>query len=323
MAKKPARKSKSIVKQPKVLDSTTKLRKKPQYKSFRLHKRIKHPAPKIPNWWQLTKKSLALMSANKKPLIWFFVVYGLLTLLLVRGFTSSVDVAGIKDSLQEDYGLSDSDAAVSGLAAFSVLLNSGTQASSEIAQLYQIILLLLASLALIWLFRQQQAGNRVGLKMAIYRGMYPLVPFVFVLFVIAIQLLPAFIGSFLFSTVLSNGLAVNGFEQLLWLLLFVATLLLSLYMLSSSVVAAYVVTLPEMTPMTALKQARGLVRFRRVSVMRKILAIILVFLLVNVIVVLPLIFFAPLAAEWLFFAITILAVPFVHGYLFSLYRELL
>lgn len=315
-------KSKTIVKQPKELKPGAKQRKKPKYKTFRLHKRIKHHAPPLPSWWILLKKSWALMKANKKQIAVFAAVYGFLNLLLVRGFSSPVDIEGLQESFREVIG-EDSAGLAAGFTAFGLLINASTQGSSEVAQVYQTFLLVIASLALIWLYRQQQAGNLVSMKLAFYRGMYPFIPFILVLLVIGLQLLPALIGNFLFSTVISAGLAVSGLEQILWLLFYITTLLLSLYMVSSSAIALYVVTLPEMTPMVALRQARELVRYRRFSVLRKSIAIILVIFALLVVVVLPVIFIAPVLAEWMFFAVTVLGIPLVIGYMFSLYRELL
>lgn len=313
---------KTIVKEPKISKPDAKARKKPNYKSFKLHKSIKHPGPKLPSWWQLLKKSWALMIANKKAILIFVIVYGLLNLLLVRGLSSTVDIEGLKESFDQIVG-DESSGLATGFTAFGVLINASTQGSSEIAQVYQTFLLIIASLALIWLFRQQQAGNSVTMKMAFYRGMYPLIPFTLILMVIGLQLIPALIGNFLFTTVMSGGLAVGGLEQTLWLLFFVMTLLLSLYMITSSSIALYVVTLPEMTPMIALRKARELVKYRRFAVLLRAFAIIIVILALLFVIVLPIIFIAPALAEWMFYAITVLVIPLVHGYMFSLYRELL
>jgi hypothetical protein len=314
--------SSSIVKEPTILKKGAKLRQKPKYKSFRLHKSIKHYKKKLPSWWVLLKKSWLLMIANKKQIVFFALVYGFLNLLLVRGFASQIDINGLQDTFGAIVG-EESVGLASGFTAFGILLASSSQGTGDIAQVYQLFLLVVASLALIWLYRQQQAGNKVTIKMAFYRGMYPLVPFILVLLVIGLQLIPALIGNFLFMTVINGGLAVGGLEQTMWLLFFVTTLLLSFYMISSSSIALYVVTLPEMTPMIALRQARELVRYRRFSVLLRIIAIMLIIFALLFVIVLPIIFIAPLLAEWMFFAITVLTIPLVNGYMFSLYRELL
>lgn len=316
------KKKKTIVKEPKIVDSNAKARKKPKYKSFRLHKRIKHPSAKLPNWWVLLRKSWALILANKKPILFFIIIYALLNILLVRGFSGAINIEELRDTFREISG-EESAVILSGFTAFGVLFSASAQGSSEIGQVYQTFLLVISSLAIIWLYRQQQAGNNVSIKMAFYRGMYPLIPFLLVLFVIGLQLIPALIGNFLYTTVIDGGLAVGFLEQAMWTLFFISTLLLSLYMISSSSIALYIVTLPEMTPMIALRQARELVRYRRFPVLLRAIAIILVVLALLFVVVLPIIFLAPALAEWIFFFITVLAIPLVHGYMFSMYRELL
>jgi hypothetical protein len=322
MAKKTKQTNKNIVKQPEIKPPGAKARKKPEYKSFRFHKRIKHPSKPIPSWWVLLKKSIALIKANKKQIAVFALVYGLLNLLLVRGFSSPIDTEGLRESFNTLVG-EESSAIATGFTSFGLLINASAQGSGEMAQIYQTFLLIVSSLSLIWLYRQQQAGNNVTMKMAFYRGMYPLIPFILVLLVIGLQLIPALIGNFLFTTVIESGIAVGGLEQFLWLLFFISTILLSLYMISSSAIALYIVTLPEMTPMIALRQARELVRHRRFSVLRKAIAMVLIIIALLFVVVLPIIFVAPVLAEWIFFALTVLGLPFAVGYMFSLYRELL
>lgn len=314
------RNKKPIVKQPKLSSKSSKTRKKPEYKSFRLQKRLKHPGPKLPNWWILLKKVFALLAVNKKPIFVFFILYAVLNILLVRGIAPTIDISGIQESYEE-LGIETSGWAA-GLTAFGSLLQFGASNVNPTAQLYQLILIVVAALAFIWLFRQQQAGNQVTMKMAFYRGMYPIIPFVLIICVIGLQLIPATIGNFLFSTVVANGLVVGFLEQLLWLMLFIFTLILSFYWVSTSLIALFIVTLPEMTPMQSLREAKQLVSLRRISVMLKILALIVIIFLAIAIIILPLIFLNALIAEWVFFAITILLIPFTTAYLFSLYREL-
>lgn len=313
----------AIVKKPHISDRpNARLRKKPNYKSFRLHKRIKHHGPKLPSWSVLVKKSLLLMRANWRQIVAFSIVYGILNMIFVRGFDGTVDVSELKQSLSDLFGV-DYTPLITGFTIFGLLTESTLQAPSETAQIYQSFLLVFASLSIIWLYRQQQAGNKVSMKMAFYRGMYPFVPFVLVLTVIGLQMLPGIIGNFVYLAVVEGGFAVNAAEQFVWLLLYISMLLLSLYMVSGSFIALYVVTLPDMTPMSALAETRALVRFRRSALLGRALALFLVIVMFFVVLILPIIFFAPALADWIFFISTVLAIPFVHGYVFSLYRELL
>ena len=319
--KKPAKAS--IVKEPTIIAPDKRVRRKPHYKSFRLHrtKRSQHVV-KIPSFRVITKKSFRLLHANKKNIFWFSVIFGLLYIVLVRGFTSPINVEEIRDSFSDVLD-DETSALVTNFTVFSLLLKSTTSAGGEAASMYQAILVVLSVLALIWLFRQQQAGHKVTMKQAYYRGMYPLVPFLLVFVVIALQTLPATIGNFLFTTVISSGVAINTFEQAVWLLLYLSLLLLSFFMISSSLIALYIVTLPDMTPRIALKKAKELVEFRRFSLLRKVFALAVLIVLIFVGIVFPLIFVSSTIAQVVFFMLTVLMVPFATAYLFVLYRELL
>ena len=182
---------------------------------------------------------------------------------------------------------------------------------------------MITSLAVIWALRQVLAGVRVRVRDAYYLGMYPLIPFILVLLVIAVQLLPLVIGGTIYGIVISNGIAVYTVEKLAFALLFILLALLSLYMLSSSLFALYIVTLPDMTPMKALRSARELVRHRRWTVLRKILCLPIILLIVAAVIMVPIIIVLTPLAQWVFFVLTMFAVAAVHTYMYTLYRELL
>lgn len=317
-----SKKTTSVVKQPKIIDDNAKLRKKPKYKSFRLHKRVKHHDPNLPSWWKISKKAFRLLKANSKNIFKFFFIYGLMYLIFVRGFSSPVNIDEIRGAFDE-LAAEEISTLATNFTVFSLLIQSTTNAAGDVQGLYQMLFLIVSSLALIWLFRQQQAGNKVTMKMGFYRGMYPLIPFILISVVIALQTIPASIGNFLFKIVVDSGYAVNFLEQFVWLLLFLFLLLLSFYMISSSLIALLVVTLPEMTPKIALKKAKELVEFRRFSVLRKVLALFVILVVVFVSIVFPAIFISASLAQILYFTLTVLAVPFTIAYLFVLYRELL
>lgn len=311
-----------IVREPNIVPEDAKIRKKPEYKSFQLHKPIKPFRPAIATWWELSNMSLQLLWVNRRALFTFTLVFGVLNLLLVRGLNSPINIDELQ-LLYEDLFGGDVSVLTTSLTTFAVLLGASAEAGGDLAQTYQSIITLIGSLAIIWLYRQQQAGNKVTMKDAFYRGMYPMVPFILVLAVVGLQSLPGLVGNFIYTAAISGDLLFGAFEHALMITMMLLLILLSLYMMSSSVIALYIVTLPEMTPFHALREARELVRHRRVAVLARFIMLILLVLFLMLIITVPIIFFAPAVAEWVFFLITILAVPFIHGYLFSLYRELL
>ncbi len=318
-AKSSARTSKDVI---PVAEPKLRKRKLNKYKSFRLQRRIPHPAGPLPSAWRLLGKTRRLLWGNKKPLLALFIVYTVLSLVLVRNFTTPINVAEVKNTLSGFFGKTGNKAA-STTTVFGLLLGTNSNNSSDTSGVYQTLLLIVMSMSLIWIFRQYAAGNKPTAKMALFRGMYPLIPFLLVLLVMSIQLLPAVIGGAIYRTVSSAGLAVSAFEKALWFSFFMALVILSAYMICSSLFGLYVVTLPEMTPMKALRTARGLVLSRRLNILRKIMVLPLLVFFVLILLVVPAIYFLGAVAPWLYFILTLLSLTFLHAYLFTIYRELL
>lgn len=294
----------------------------PQYRSFRLSKRIKHPAAKLPSSFRIFKSACRHLWVHKRLFLGIILVYGLLNLLFVKGFGVSSGLTDLKASLEDVFsgGLGD---VAGGLALFSYLVSSSASAASEAAGVYQTVLLVMVSLGVVWALRQTYAGNKITVRDTFYKSMYPLVPFLLVIVVIGLQLVPLFIGSTIHGIVVSNGLAVTGLEQIIWYLLFGMFALLTLYMLSSSLFALYIVTLADTEPLQALRSARELVRYRRWTVLRKVFLLPVFLVLSAVAIMVPLIIFSPVLAEWVFFFMSLSFLVLIHSYLYSLYRDLL
>ena len=300
----------------------TRERQLPRYTSFKLTKKIPHPKGPIVSSRVILHKTIKLILANKKALLGILVVYVIINMTLVRGFTSPLNIAELKQRLQDTIGASPDGITLVG-TVFSALLGTSNAANSETAAVYQNILFVLVSLAIIWVFRQSAAGKKTTAKGAFYNAFYPLIQFLLVLFVMVLQLAPAFFGLFVYGIVNSGGLAISGLEQGIWLLFLGLLITLSLYMICSSIFALYIVTLPDMQPMQALRSSRQLVFSRRLSVLRKLIILPIAAFLLLIILVVPAIYFLPLIAPWLYFALTLASIVFFHAYLFALYRELL
>ena len=277
---------------------------------------------KLPNVWLLTVATAKLIANNKKLLLGVTAIYGLLNLILVHGLASNVDVGSIKQELSQS-GAGGTGSLATGIGVLAVIAGSSGGGSSQTAGTYQLVLVLMASLAIIWALRQIFGGSKVRIRDAYYRGMYPFVPFILVLLVIGLELIPLVIGSSLYTIVISNGIAVLAIEKILWAVLFGLFAFLSFYLVSASIFALYIVALPEMTPVKALRSANALVKNRRWSIMRKLLWIPLAFFVIAAIVMLPVIIVAAPIAPWMYFVLSILALLALHSYLYTLYRELL
>ncbi|MEO6761770.1 MAG: hypothetical protein ABI220_05400 [Candidatus Saccharimonadales bacterium] len=276
----------------------------------------------LPKARHLFASCLKILIKNWKLFGGIILIYGLLNFLFVRGLSGSSDLISLKDSL--DSVLQGASGKVaSALLSFTYLLGTSGSSNSQDSGVYQSILLIIGSLAFIWALRQAFADRLTRIRDSFYRGMYPLIPFLLVLFIIGLQLIPLLIGSKLYSTAVVGGITIHGYESLIFGVIFALLAWWSLYMIISSVFALYIVCLPDMTPLRALHSARQLVFRRRLLVLRKIIFLPIIMLIGAVVVELPLILFATPVAPWIFFILSMIALGLVHIYMYGLYRAMI
>jgi hypothetical protein len=277
----------------------------------------------LPNVFQITNGAYRLLAKNWQLIGGIILVYAVLNILLVRGLGGGVNVSELKAQFEQQPG---SNGWTSSANAFSSLLSgTGSPSASAASGVYQTFLVVIVSLALIWSFRQllSDKPQRLRVRDSYYKSTYPLIPVLLVLVVIALKLIPMVIGSYIFSLVVSSGIAVGAWEFVFWLVLFLVLSIWSLLWIVPSVLALYVVSLPNMTPFAALRAAKKMVRFRRVVVLRKMLFLPLLIFVPLSLLMLFVIATVPVLAQWVFFALTLLLLPAIHAYLYTLYRELL
>ncbi len=284
--------------------------------------------PPVPAYRPLPKARLLFVRTLKQ--LWrhrtlfggLAVLYGVLNLLLVRSIAGSNNLNNLKTVLSSfTHGFTGK--LVTSAGSFVYLLSTSGSGNSANSGVYQSLLLILCSLAFIWAFRQILANHQVRIRDSFYLGMYPLVPFLLVCMLLGAQLLPLVLGGGLYGTVVANGIVAHTWERVLWLSLFIALGLWSLRMITASIFALYIVTLPDMTPLKAYRKAKEIVYGRRLLIWRKLIFLPLVLVLAGFIVELPLIFYATPVAPWVFFVLSMVTLPIVHGYLYNLYRDML
>jgi hypothetical protein len=294
--------------------------KRPSYKSFKFSKRIKNPT-KLPSGFQLSKQVVNTFMKAPKLFVGIAAIYGILNVLLVQGLGNTSNIETVKNTLAGASGLAH---VAGGVSLFAVLVaSSGSSSSTAAAGVYQVLLVLIVSLVVIWALRQVIGGTVVRIRDAFYQGTYPLVQFILVLLVISIQLIPAALGAILYNVVVTNSIATLPIQKTIWGLLALLLGMLSFYMLTSSIFALYIVTLPKMTPMKALRSAREIVRYRRWTVMRKLLFLPVALFVIAAIIMVPIILTVTAAAYWVFFILSMFGMVITHTYIYTLYRELL
>lgn len=299
-------------------------RKRPvaKHRNFKLtKKRIKQPKPLV-SPIKLIRDTFAGILSNKKYFGGVSLIYAATSFVLIQGFGSTFNISETKQQLQEVLGDSGERLSTS-FALFQYLVGDFSSQSVDTSGTYQIVLTLVTMLATIWLARHIAAGDKPQLRDAYYKGMYPIIPFLLVMLVIGIQLLPAVVGNFIYATVIGQGLAVTGLEKVIWLLLFLLLSLLSLYMITSSVFALYISTLPDTRPIQALRSARDLVMHRRLGIAARIILLPIILTVIALVVFIPLLMIAPVLVEPLFLVGTAIGLVFSTLYNYNLYRSLL
>jgi len=270
----------------------------------------------VPTSFSVLDQVFRLFQRHWKVLGGIMLVYLVLNIVFANGLSTVINnFSSVKDNLAASRNFSGA------LDGFGSLLG-GSAGGSESASVIQSVLIVLMSLVIIWALRQLLAGKKFSVKEAYYNSMFPLIPFLLVILVIIIQLLPITLGAGLVALIVS-ALSSSGLATFIMVLLILPLFSWSVYMLSSSIFALYIVTLPDMQPRQALRSAKKLVSFRRLKIIRRLLFLPIFILVVMAVVILPLILYVHILVVAVFYLLSILAFLFAHTYLYTLYRGLL
>jgi len=296
--------------------------KKAQYKSFSLQKRIGQQGATLPSAFKLMGSALRILRHNWRLFGLIVLIYGVINYVVVQGFSGGLNINEIKGTLSSLFS-GKAGSILAGLSLFVYMIGTSGMQTNSTTGAYQFFWIVIISLALIWALRQVYAGKRIRVRDAFYNGMYPFIPFLLVLLVVALQFVPAILGGILYTSVVNGNLAATDIETAIWMVVFAITILITLYMLTSALFALYIVCLKDMTPMKALRSARQLVATRRWLVLRKIVFLPIALFVGGAVCVVPfIIFFAPLALP-VFLLVTMAGLAVLHSYLYALYRSLL
>lgn len=272
----------------------------------------------LPSGPSLLRQVFAILRQNWKLLGGIMGIYLILNIVLASGLTNiNAAFADIKNNFGSAHSLAD------GLLSLINLTSSSGAASSGSSGAGQSVLLIIFSLVIIWALRQVQAGEKATVKQAFYNSTSPLIPFLLVVLVIILQLLPVTLITRLVAIVLSTLISDSGTVITLTLLIMLPLAAWSFYMISSSFFALYIVTLPDMQPRQALRSAKKLVAFRRWQVLRKFLFLMIFVAAVFTAVMIPLIIYINVLVVPVFFLLSTSLILLVHTYCYSLYRDLL
>jgi len=293
----------------------------------------------VPGLLHHAGETFAVIFKNWKlfvPLMIFAVVFN----VLFVGLMSEDTYVQFQKTLEEtSEGLSVEgmgNFAKSGLLLVSTVTTGGLRGGLGEAQtIFAVVSFLLIWLVTIYLLRFRLAGKKVKLRDGFYNACTPLVSTFLVLMVAFIQALPLFVVIFTYSAAVQTDFLSTPFYALVYFIFAAAMLLLSGYLLSSTLMALVAVTAPGLYPVTALKTASDLMAGRRIRFVIRLVFLMVVLAVMWAVVMLPLMtidLWLKGLADWLagvpFVPVLLLMMTsftfiYVAAYLYIYYRRVL
>lgn len=239
--------------------------------------------------------SFRMIFKNWKLFLPLLIIAVLLNVVFV-GIMSESNYAQFQEILDETSAeMSEGDVssvAKAGLLLLSTITTGGLSGdSSEAAVVFGVLIFLIIWLTTIYLLRHVLAEHKIKFRDGLYNAMAPLVSSFLVFVVALIQCLPIFFLVIAFSAAVQTEFLATPFYALVFFIFAVLMVLLSGYLLSSSLIAFIAVSVPGMYPLRALQTASDLMMGRRIKFVLRLVALFLALLLVWVVVMLPLIMF--------------------------------
>jgi hypothetical protein len=268
----------------------------------------------------LLKMSFIFVKNNSKILSSAYIFIVATSLLLAGGITA----------IQNGYSslvdrTTDNSSGVLGgfIHDFGSTIRGTVDNGSNVFIVLQIMVLIIASLVIIWLVRHLQIEKKVSLRQALYLGPAPLVPFLVIIGVILFQMLPIVIGLPIIATIIGTVFEPSFLSISLLIILSLAVATWSLRMIVGSIFALIIVSLPSVTPTAALRTASKIVKYRRVAVVWRLLFFVAFWLAITTILVSLVIWALPVLAAPSLYLLASAGVFIGYIYLYILYKELI
>lgn len=284
----------------------------------------------IPATWWLMVRTVKLLKREWKKALPLVAIFAPLAWIVTGIF--SEQFAALKDSLTLFEGTLN-------LSEELVALGTGFVVSQGTIPQDALILLnilgLIAWLSFVWIARYSYAGKPTSMREALYTSPSAFVPFLLLVILLVIQLIPIMLAAVIFFSLQGGGFTQTTLERALFIVLGALLLVFSFYFIVSTLMALQVATLPGMYPWRALRNARKLVTNRRFAVLRKVVMLPIVIIIFFAVTVIPLLYFDKLiCAEgscWStatilplgYYIVVGISIAFASTYLYVIYRALL
>ncbi len=214
--------------------------------------------------------------------------------IIFVGLMSEETYSTVQESLDESYdALHNGELgriAKSGLLLVSTVTTGGlTKGMTEVQQVFAIFFFAITWLCTIYYLRHLMAGNHPRMRDGLYNALTPLVSSLLVILLLFIHLIPVFVFTIVYTTAVSTDFLSQPLYAFLFWLFGSLLLLLSAYLVPSSLLALVAVSVPGIYPLPAINAATDLVQGRRTKFIIRIIFGLIFLAVIWVIVMLPLI----------------------------------
>jgi hypothetical protein len=308
------------------------------HRSFRRTRRRDYARSlKLPGYWSFTNDVRKTLWQQRRVFLWLIAVYAVLTVGLV-GLASQDTYTELSSTLRDTSGEifkgNWGELGKAGLLLVSGATGELSMTLTEAQQIYAVIVIFFTWLTTVWLLRAILAGKKPRLRDGLYNAGAPVLPTFMVGGLLILQLLPVVVVVLGFVALAPFGILEGGAESMIFSAAALLLIMLSLYWITSTLIALVVVTLPGQYPMQAIRAAGDLVIGRRLRILFRILWLLLVIVMVWAVVMMPIILFDAWlkgvfpAINWLplvpiaLLALGTVTVVWSASYIYLLYRRI-
>ncbi len=149
------------------------------------------------------------------------------------------------------------------------------------------IIILVVWLTTIFVMRHKMAGNKVGLRDALYNAMTPLISSLVMLVLVVIQAIPVMLLVIAHSSAVETHFLDTPFYAFLFLVFAGLMILLTSYLWSGTLMALVAVSAPGLYPLEAIKASNELMMGRRIRFTLRIIALLIVLFVIWALTIWP------------------------------------
>ncbi len=226
------------------------------------------------------------------PLLLIVVVVSILFVGLMSEATYQ-QFQEVLDQTSADYGVEELGSVMkAGLLLISTVTTGGLSGGAgEAASVFGVIIFLVIWLTTIFLLRHILAKHKVKLRDGLYNAMTPLISTLAIFVIALVQCIPLFFLVIVGAAAVKTEFLATPFYALVFFIFAALMVILSGYLLSSTLMGMVAVTAPGMYPMRAMHAASDLMMGRRIKFVIRLIALLITLAIMWVVVMLPLILF--------------------------------